>query len=236
MKAPAKLFVSVIAAACVALPGCGDSAADGTGSSTTAAVATSAPPATTTTKPADKTSTGGTTTTQAPSNPTGPAECLKLKATGAQVGQVPKAVVLRDERGRDIHFHDFCKQTVLLIAGGMNQDTTNKRWAQAAKLLSTKYTDGSVRVIGLFMRNKEGKMLANAEIISYVDKLTGYRPNGVSLNDSAREGFRVFFPDKFEAKGDAGTVLLKPGFVVVKKDIEADKFEAEIDAVRAAGK
>lgn len=43
-------------------------------------------------------------------------DCSKLSSTGLELGDVAPDLVLKDGAGNDVHLHDFCNDTVILIA------------------------------------------------------------------------------------------------------------------------
>lgn len=45
-----------------------------------------------------------------------PIDCSTLKSTGRELGDVAPDLVLKDGSGNDVHLHDFCNDTVILIA------------------------------------------------------------------------------------------------------------------------
>lgn len=150
------------------------------------------------------------------------------------MGQIPPNLQLADENGTVRSLESECNKTILVIAGSMALATSNARWEAAANLLRTKYTDGSVKVYALVIGNASGNPPGNLEIVAEVDTWTGFRPNGIAFNDSAREASRFLFPTTIGTTGFEGTMLLRPGYQVEKLDIEHTEFETEIDAVLAS--
>lgn len=43
-------------------------------------------------------------------------DCSKLESTGRELGDVAPDLVLEDGAGNKVHLHDFCNETVILIA------------------------------------------------------------------------------------------------------------------------
>lgn len=43
-------------------------------------------------------------------------DCSTLKSTGRALGDVAPDLVLKDGSGNDVHLHDYCNETVILIA------------------------------------------------------------------------------------------------------------------------
>lgn len=83
----------------------------------------------------------------------------------------------------------------------------------------------------MFSVNAENEAPSDAEIKSQITAW-GFTSNGIGLNDTDRRGIETYFPG---IEGWRGTMLLRPGFEVVKTGLSASEFEREIDAVLAAG-
>lgn len=151
-------------------------------------------------------------------------------SSGTGVGQIPPKQSLNNPGGITYQLHDFCNHTVLIIGGGINSTKSMTRGQMAANLLDTEYTDGKVRVVYLFNLNASGNPASNNDIIPVADSWgVGFAKYGVPLSDSNFFALRAYLPtppDRVE-----GTMLLKPGFQIVKTDIEAADFKTEIDAV-----
>lgn len=43
-------------------------------------------------------------------------DCSKLSSTGLEIGDVAPDLVLKDGGGKNVHLHDYCNETVILIA------------------------------------------------------------------------------------------------------------------------
>lgn len=74
---------------------------------------------------------------------------------------------------------------------------------------------------------------SDAELKQHIASWDGFTPHGIGMSDADRVGVDTYFPALKESNGWRGTMLLKPGFEVVKSEISADDFESEIDAVLA---
>lgn len=148
------------------------------------------------------------------------------------MGQIPPKQQLNNPGGVTYELHDFCNHTVLIVVGGINSTTAMANGQTAANLLDTDYTDGKVRVVYLFTRDANGEDVDNADMIPVADSWgVGFAKYGVPLNDTNSFALRAYLPtppDRIE-----GSMLLKPGFEIVKVDIEASDYKTEIDAVLA---
>lgn len=81
----------------------------------------------------------------------------------------------------------------------------------------------------MFSLNAQREAPSDEEVKAQVEAW-GFTENGIGLNDAQRKGIETYFPG---ATGWRGTMLLKPGFEVVKTGFPFSDFEKEIDAVLA---
>lgn len=151
-------------------------------------------------------------------------------STGTAVGQIPPKQELNNPGGVTYQLHDFCNHTVLIVAGGINSATAMENGQIAANLLDTDYTDGRVRVVYLFNVNASGMPVSNADMAAVADTWgVGFAKYGVPLSDSNYFALRAYIP--IPENSIEGSMLLKPGFEIVKINIPASAYKTEIDAV-----
>lgn len=79
----------------------------------------------------------------------------------------------------------------------------------------------------MFSLNAQQAAPTNAQVKAQV-AAWGFTQHGLGLNDAQRKGIETYFPGN---RGWRDTMLLAPGFKVVKTGIRSSAFEREIDAV-----